>query len=94
MTIKIQAFQKRGIKTDKCIDEFEFCCWDKLLHWLNKSAAHKCPKCKEEAGISANEMAIDAITAYQEQLVFPNQKNTARWYELEDIKKKLKGGKK
>jgi len=49
----------------------------------------KCPKCKEEAGISANQMAIDGITAVQEALKFPNQRNTSRWYELEDIKKKL-----
>ncbi len=48
MTIKIQAYQSNGIKTDEVIDEFEFCCWDKLFKWLKKyKELHKCPKCKK-----------------------------------------------
>ena len=48
MTIKIQAFQSEGIKTDKCIDKFEFCCWVELYKWLQGYGKnlHKCPKCK------------------------------------------------
>jgi len=92
MTIKIEAWQSEGIKKNECIDKFEFCCWDGLDKWLHRPniIPHKCPKCKEEAGISANQMAIDAISAYQNQMVFPNQKNTKRWYGLEDIKNRLK----
>ena len=49
MTIKIQAYQANGIKTDKIVDEFEFCCWDSLSKWLNGYAhLHKCPKCEKE----------------------------------------------
>lgn len=48
MTIKIQAYQANGIKTDKIVDEFEFCCWESLNTWLNSGfILHKCPKCKE-----------------------------------------------
>ena len=49
MTIKIEAWQSRGIKTDKCIDKFEFCCWDELDRWLHRPniIPHKCPTCKE-----------------------------------------------
>ncbi|MBE3128538.1 MAG: hypothetical protein IMZ60_02545 [Actinobacteria bacterium] len=48
MTIKIQAYQANGIKTDKLIDEYEFCCWEALYKWLEGfSSLHKCPKCKE-----------------------------------------------
>jgi hypothetical protein len=46
MTIKIQAYQKGGIKTNKIIDEYEFCCWDALNKWLNSGfVLHKCPEC-------------------------------------------------
>lgn len=46
MTIKIQAYQKHGIKSDKVEDEFEFCCWDDLFKWLAKfSNLHKCSDC-------------------------------------------------
>lgn len=91
MTIKIEAWQSMGIKKDKCIEKFEFCCWQELYDWLGRwSGLNRCPKCKEKAGISANQMAIDAITMYQEQMVFPNQKNTKAWYKFEDIKKGLK----
>lgn len=47
MTIKIQAYQKQGIKTDEVIDTFEFCCWDSLSKWLNSGfVLYKCPKCE------------------------------------------------
>ena len=47
MTIKIQAFQSRGIETKERIDTYEFCCWDKLLRWLlGWDELHQCPKCK------------------------------------------------
>lgn len=47
MTIKIEAWQDRGIKKDKCIDKFEFCCWMSLKIWLNRPNIfpHLCPKC-------------------------------------------------
>ena len=46
MTIKIKAYQKNGIKTDKVIDEFEFCCWEKLKEWLDSwDGLNKCPEC-------------------------------------------------
>jgi len=50
MTIKIEAWQSRGIKTDKVIDRFDFCCWEDLNKWLNNPSItlHRCPKCKEE----------------------------------------------
>jgi len=45
MTLKLQAYQSRGIKTDKIIDEFEFCCWEDLFRWLKAFASlHKCKK--------------------------------------------------
>ena len=49
MTIKIQAFQRNGIKTEDVQDEFEFCCWKALKKWLNGySSLHSCPECKKE----------------------------------------------
>jgi hypothetical protein len=49
MTIKIQAYQAKGIKTDKIVDEYEFCCWDALNKWLNSGfILHKCPECKKK----------------------------------------------
>ncbi len=49
MTIKVQAYQKQGIKTKELVDEYEFCCWQDLFDWLTKwSSLHKCPKCKKE----------------------------------------------
>ena len=47
MTIKIEAWQSLGIKTDKIIDRFEFCCWEDLNNWMNRPniALHKCLKC-------------------------------------------------
>jgi len=49
MTIKIQAYQKRGIKTDKIESEFEFCCWDDLKKWMKGfEPLHKCPECKDK----------------------------------------------
>jgi hypothetical protein len=46
MTIKIQAYQKEGIKTNKIVDEYEFCCWDALNKWLNSGfVLYKCPEC-------------------------------------------------
>ena len=54
MTIKIRAYQKQGIKTKKCIDTFEFCCWQRLYEWLdgfvNRMGLHSCPKCKKLNG--------------------------------------------
>lgn len=48
MTLKLQAYQKYGIKTDELVEEFEFCCWDDLHEWLkNFHELHKCPKCKK-----------------------------------------------
>ena len=47
MTIKIQAFQRQGIKSDKCEDRYEFCCWEALHQWLHRFARlNKCLKCK------------------------------------------------
>jgi len=44
--IKIQAYQKRGIKTDKIEDEYEFCCWDHLYKWLGDwDGLNQCPDC-------------------------------------------------
>jgi hypothetical protein len=49
MTIKIQAYQKFGKKTDELVDEFEFCCWDSLNKWLNSGfVLHKCPECSKK----------------------------------------------
>jgi len=45
MTIRIQTYQSKGIKTDKLVDEFEFCCWDDLEKWLKRYTLWKCPKC-------------------------------------------------
>lgn len=43
MTIKIKAYQKYGIKTNELVDEFEFCCWEKLKEWLDGfSTLHSC----------------------------------------------------
>lgn len=47
--IKIQAYQIKGIKTDKVEDEFEFCCWQSLYNWLNGfKKLHKCPICNSQ----------------------------------------------
>ena len=50
MTLKIQAFQSNGIKTELCQDKFEFCCWQELANWLKGygTKLHKCPACKEK----------------------------------------------
>lgn len=48
ITIKIKAFQKKGIKTEQCIDKFEFCCWTDLKLWLEKFKLHSCPECKKK----------------------------------------------
>lgn len=46
MTIKIEAWQSAGIKTDRCVEDFEFCCWQDLLDWLKGFAElNKCPNC-------------------------------------------------
>lgn len=47
MTIKIEAWQAQGIKTDHCVDKYEFCCWTQLLKWLQGwgEHLHKCPDC-------------------------------------------------
>lgn len=48
MTIKIQAYQKNGIKSDKIEEEFEFCCWEKLKRWLDGfSELHTCKNCHQ-----------------------------------------------
>jgi len=45
--IKIQSYQKHGIKTDEISEEFEFCCWDNLYKWLKSwKLLNKCPECK------------------------------------------------
>ena len=55
MVLKIQAFQKYGIKTDKCVEEFEFCCWDSLSKWLEGyTQLNKCPKCSKEVKENKN----------------------------------------
>ena len=47
--IKIQAYQNKGIRTEKCQDSFEFCCWHKLFEWMKQFAGlNKCPECKKE----------------------------------------------
>jgi len=48
VTIHIQAYQRRGIKTNELVDSYTFCCWDSLSKWLNGYGLNKCPKCKEE----------------------------------------------
>ena len=49
MTIKIQAYQKHGVKTKEIIDEYEFCCWTALMEWLESyPGLHSCPQCKEK----------------------------------------------
>jgi len=48
MTLKIEAWQDRGIDTDYCVDKFEFCCWQDLHEWLHKFELHRCSKCKEK----------------------------------------------
>lgn len=53
MTLKIQAYQALGKKTDHIVDEYEFCCWDALFRWLQsygQGNLHKCPKCKARKG--------------------------------------------
>jgi hypothetical protein len=47
MTIKIQAYQNKGIKTEHVVDEYEFCCWDSLYKWLQGFELHKCKECKK-----------------------------------------------
>lgn len=50
MTIKIQAYQKHGIKCDELVNEFEFCCWKKLKEWLEGfSNVHACKDCSAKA---------------------------------------------
>lgn len=47
MTIKIQAYQRQGNKTNELVDEFEFCCWENLHQWLHQfKTLHACPNCK------------------------------------------------
>jgi len=54
MTINIQVYQKKGIKTDKIINEFEFCCWEKLKQWLNNWVSlHKCTECVNKIELQA-----------------------------------------
>jgi len=49
VTIKIQSYQKKGIKQDKLVEEWEFCCWETLFKWLaGYSELNKCPRCKKE----------------------------------------------
>jgi len=51
MTIKLEAWQALGVKTNHCVDKFEFCCWQALLDWLNGyGSVHKCPKCQKKGG--------------------------------------------
>jgi len=47
--IKIQAYQSKGVKKEKLIGEWEFCCWDKLLKWIKEWAKlNKCKDCLKE----------------------------------------------
>ena len=56
MTIKIQTYQRQGSKTDKVIDEFEFCCWVALKKWLDDfSSLHDCSECRKVNQRSKNE---------------------------------------
>jgi len=49
MTIKIQAYQKFGVKSNKIEDEFEFCCWTDLKKWLDSFPnLHSCKKCVKQ----------------------------------------------
>ena len=49
MTIKIQAYQKFGVKTEEIVDEYEFCCWQDLYNWLSGyNGLNRCPKCKQK----------------------------------------------
>ena len=53
MTIKIQAYQKQGIKSDKIEDEFEFCCWEDLKKWLGRfPILYGCPKCSPKTNLT------------------------------------------
>jgi hypothetical protein len=47
MTIKIEAWQSAGIKTDHKVEDYEFCCWQSLFDWLKGwSELNKCPACQ------------------------------------------------
>ena len=49
MTLKIQAYQRYGDKTNELVDEFEFCCWESLHQWLRQfKTLHKCPNCRKK----------------------------------------------
>ena len=49
MTIKIEAFQAKGIKTNEVMDKYRFCCWEALYDWLSKHhELWKCPDCKKK----------------------------------------------
>jgi hypothetical protein len=63
MTIKIQAYQKKGIKTKELVDEYEFCCWHSLFEWLKGFSLHKCPACKKK-----KEVENEYIYAYDKKL--------------------------
>jgi hypothetical protein len=50
MTIKIEAWQSHGKKTDHCVDKYEFCCWESLKRWLEGfTPLNKCPKCEKRS---------------------------------------------
>ena len=48
MTLKIQAYQRQGKKCKELVDEYEFCCWDKLIKWLDGFSPYKCKKCADK----------------------------------------------
>jgi hypothetical protein len=54
-SIKVKAYQKRGIPTGKLEEEFEFCCWQSLYEWLKSwdtktngigKSLYKCKDCE------------------------------------------------
>lgn len=57
MTIKIQVYQKQGIKSDKIEDEYEFCCWSALRNWLigYRDNLYICKDCKIKQDANAVE---------------------------------------
>lgn len=52
MVIRIYAHQKYGEKTEKCVDDYEFCCWESLYEWLSKfKGLNKCEVCKRSESV-------------------------------------------
>ena len=42
--IKVQAYERNGVQSDKVQEEFEFCCWINLEAWMDKYNLYNCKK--------------------------------------------------